>query len=75
MCATAVRSEARKHADFRSTGVAGDDAEVANGRDSESDPLTPAFLLQLIKLLKRKESLLERAKQHNDHMKVSAAFS
>jgi hypothetical protein len=67
-----------KHAStltLRSTDVAGDDTEVANGRESESDPLTPAFLLQLIKLLKRKESLLERAKQHNDHMKVNAAFS
>jgi hypothetical protein len=37
-----------------------------------SDPLTPAFLLQLIKLLKRKETLLERAKLHNDAMKVGA---
>lgn len=62
-----------QQADLFSTGVAGDDAEVDNGKDSkdsEPDPLTPAFLLQLIKLLKKKESLLERAKQHNDHMKV-----
>ena len=50
--------------------MAGDHAEVDNGKDSEPDPLTPAFLLQLIKLLKKKESLLERAKQHNDSMKV-----
>jgi hypothetical protein len=34
----------------------------------ESGPLTPAFLLQLLKLLRRKEMLLNRAKQHNDDM-------
>ncbi len=36
------------------------------------DPLTPAFLLQLIKLLRRKQTLLDKAKQHNDAMTVSA---
>ena len=35
---------------------------------AESDPLTPAFLLQLLKLLKRKEALLDRAKLQNDAM-------
>jgi len=43
----------------------------ANGGAAPDDPLTPAFLLQLIKLLRRKETLLKKAKQHNDTMHVS----
>ncbi len=35
----------------------------------ESDPLQPAFLLQLIKLLRRKETLLKSAKQYNNSMR------
>eukprot|EP00802_Teleaulax_amphioxeia_P020089 Tamp_20357.p1 GENE.Tamp_20357~~Tamp_20357.p1 ORF type:complete len:347 (+),score=96.44 Tamp_20357:29-1042(+) len=44
--------------------TAQDGAPAAAG----SDPLTPAFLLQLIKLLRRKQTLLDKAKQHNDAM-------
>ena len=58
--------------------VAGDEPQEANGTAQDGapaaagDPLTPAFLLQLIKLLRRKQTLLDKAKQHNDAMTASA---
>jgi hypothetical protein len=52
--------------------VGADDLQGGAAAAAGLDPLTPAFLLQLIKLLRRKQTLLDKAKQHNDAMTVSA---